>query len=376
MKKRILSLVQICVLLFALTACTPEKKVEEAINSIGTVNLGSLEILEYAESLYNALEVPQKTKVTNKNTLDRARSEYNRQDAVVTEAEKAVAAIGEVTLSSEEVIEKAREAFEAAIEYDVIGRLNAAQKTLEAAEEKFVKLQNETEELLNNAQKLYDSGKYLDAENLIAGVIDEYRTLGIAEEYGTLAVDALCTYSQKSYNNGQYMNAMESLMKATDYQDCCEANVYGRIAKQINDYSIGMNKFRPENEEVIDRTQNPGRNTLKVTVGDYDTLIKLELLDNPNKYIKVFVEANETALIYMLNGEYRVKYTCGPLWIDEKNMFGDFATFYELPETLTMAGYTVTEKKITTRAWGSYTKTLKEGYGNDFGLQNIDPAAF
>lgn len=376
MKRRILVILQICLLLLMLTACQPEKDAIQAINSIGTVSLGSLEIIEYAESLYNALPVQERVKVTNKNTLDRARAEYNRQDAVVTEADRMVSAIGEVTLNSGKAIEAAREAFDAAVEYDVVGRLTAAEKTLKNAETKYSTLQQETKDLLVNAQELYDKGKYLDAEKMIAKVIDEYRELGIAEEYGTLAVKALCQYSQKEYNNRNYMHAMESVIKAMDYQDCCESSTYSLIAKQISNYATGMNKFKPKHEEVIDRTQAAGRNTLKVTAGDYDTLVKVEMLDNPNKYIKVFVEANKSAIIYMQNGDYRVKYTCGPLWIDEYNMFGDFASFVELPETMTMAGFTITKNKITTQRWGSYTATLSEGYSNNFGYQNIDPAAF
>ena len=376
MKRQILIIAQICMLLLTLTACQPQKKAVDAINSIGTVSLSSLEIIEYAESLYNALDVPNRVKVSNKNTLDRARAEYNRQDAIVKEAEQLIADIGEVTLSSGSVIEKAREAFNAAIEYDVVGRLTTAEKTLKNAEEKLVQLEKETETLLEDAQELFDKGKYLEAEKMIADVIDEYKTLGIAEEYGTLAVKALCQYSQKAYNSNNYANAMDSIMRATDYEDCCEPSTYSQISKQLSNYANGMNKFKPKNEEVIDRTQPAGRNRLKVTAGNYDTLVKVELLDNPNKYIKVFVEANETATIYMQNGEYRIKYTCGPLWIDEYTMFGDFASFLEFPETMTMAGYTVTENLITTQRWNVYTATLVDGYGHDFGNQNFDPDMF
>lgn len=376
MKRKILVILQICVLLLTLTACQPEKKAVEAINAIGNVTLGSLEIIEYAESLYNALDVPDRVKVTNKNTLDRARTEYNRQDAVVKEAEQLVSAIGEVTLTSGKTIEKAREAFDAAIEYDVVGRLTGAEKTLKTAEEKFAALQQETEELLTKAEELCSKGKYREAEQLIADVIDEYRELEIAEPYGTLAVEALCEYSQKEYNSNNFANAMDAIMKAMDYEDCCEPSTYARISKQISNYANGMNKFKPDHEEVIDRTYNPGRNRLHVTAGNYDTLVKVELLDNPNKYIKVFVEANKTATIYMQNGEYRVKYTCGPLWIDEYNMFGDFASFIEFPETITMAGFTVTENKVTTQRWNVYKATLTTGYEKDFGYQNFDPEMF
>ena len=376
MKKKFLIILQICILLLTLTGCQPEKKVVEAINGIGTVSLGSLEMIEYAEALYNALDIADKVKVTNKNTLDRARKEYNRQDAIVADAIAQVDNIGEVTLSSAKTVKEAREAFDAAIEYDVVGRLTASEKTLKTAEEKLATLEKAAEDLLANAQELCEKGKHLEAEQMIANDIDAFRELGIAEPYGTLAVKILCQYSQNEYNNGRYMNAMDALMDAMDYQDCCEPSTYTMISKQISNYATGMNKFRPKNETVIDRTQPAGRNTVKVRAGNYDTVVKLELLDNPTKYITVFVEANKTALIYMQNGDYRFKYTCGPLWIDEYNLFGNFSTFVELPETITMAGFTVTENKVTTQRWGSYTVTLAEGYGNNYPYQNIDPNMF
>lgn len=376
MKKKLFIILQIFILLLTLTGCQPEKKVVDAINGIGNVSLGSLEMIEYAEALYNALNIEDKVKVTNKNTLDRARAEYNRQEAIVTDAIEQISNIGEVTIGSEKIIKAARESFDAAIDYDVVGKLTASEKTLKAAEEKLITLKKEAEDLLADAQELCDKGKYQEAEQLIAGSIDMFRELGTAEPYGTLAVKALCQYSQNEYNNGRYMNAMNAVMNAMVYEDCCEPSTYTLISKQISNYANGMHKFKPKNEEVLDRTQPAGANTLKVYAGDYDTVVKLELLDNPTKYIKVFVEAKKSATIYMHNGEYRIKYTCGPLWIDETNMFGDFSTFVELPETVTMAGFTVTKNKVTTQRRGAATATLADGYGNNYPYQNMDPNMF
>ena len=114
MEKRIIAAILACLMIWSLTGCqlgsNPLKDAETAINAIGTVNLGSLEIIEYAESLVNAINVPERVKITNKNTLDRARTEYNRLEGLAKEAEAAAAAIGTVTLNSGEAIEKAKAA--------------------------------------------------------------------------------------------------------------------------------------------------------------------------------------------------------------------------------------------------------------------------
>ena len=369
-----------CLLLLTLAGCQPKKSAVdsavEAINSIGTVNLGSQEIIEYSESMYNALSVPDRVKVSNKNTLDRARAEYNRLEGMLKEAESAIDAIGTVTLTSGDDIEAAREAYDLIAPYDVSGRLTTVEKVLTSAEAKLAKLETEAKDMLTKAQELFDSGRYSEVEPLIGPEIETLDAYGIAGDYGTLAVKALCAYSQEQYNNQNYMDAVNLLMKAMEYEQYCDSATYSRISKQLSDYSVGMSKFTPKNGDIIARTQKPGRNNIKVNAGPADTLVKVERLDDPEKYVLVYVKANKSVTVYMLNGDYRVKYTTGPLWIDETHMFGDFATFVEMDGVAHMAGFSVTKNKVTTQRWGSYVANLTAGYGKDFGYQNITPDAF
>ena len=380
MKKRGLSVLFCCLLLLSLAACQPKKsavdEAVEAINAIGTVNLGSLEIIEYSEAMYNALSVPERVKVTNKNTLDRARAEYNRLEGMLKDAESAIDAIGTVTLVSGDDIEEAREAYDMIAPYDVSGRLTTSEKILTSAEAKLKKQETEAEELLVKTQELFDSGRYSEVEPLIAPEIEMLDAYGIAGDYGTLAVKALCAYSQEQYNSQNYMDAVNLLMKAMDYEAYCDSTTYARISKQISDYSVGMSKFTPKNGDIIARTQKPGRNNIKINAGSSDTLVKVERLDDPEKYVLVYVKANKSVTVYLLNGDYRVKYTTGPLWIDEANMFGDFATFVEMEGVAHMAGFSVTKNKVTTQKWGAYVADLTLGYGKEFGYQNITPDAF
>ena len=380
MEKRIIAAILACLMIWSLTGCqlgsNPLKDAETAINAIGTVNLGSLEIIEYAESLVNAINVPERVKITNKNTLDRARTEYNRLDGLAKEAEAAAAAIGTVTLNSGEAIEKAKAAYALIADYDVIGRLDTTKAILDTAESKLASLEKEAEDLLAKAQGLYDSKRYSEVAPLIAPVIEEYDALGIATEYGTLAVKALCAYSQEEYNRQNYMNAVNLLMEATSYEYYCESGVYAQISKLISDYSVGMNKSVPKHGKILYRTQDAGANYIKVFAGPANTVVKVERLDDPSKYVLVFLEANKSEIIYLLNGNYKLKYTTGPLWIDEQHLFGDFATFVEMDGVAEMAGYSIREGKTSKSYRGSYKAELTQGYGKDFGYQNITPDAF
>lgn len=376
MKKKITALLLLCALLMTLTGCAPEKKVEETINAIGKVHLGSQEMIEYAESLYFQLDVSKKVKVTNKSTLDRARSEFDRQVALADTAQEAIDAIGKVTLGSGAAVEEAREAYEMAKEYDTIGRLTGAEKTLLAAETKLAQLMEEAAQVLEKAQDLYDKKKYAEAVSLLKADFDVYVEQGMGYDYGTLLVQCLCGQSQLEFNNNHGLKAVQLLMDAANYEDYCDTTAYRSVEKQLSSYANDLNKKTPKNEEVIKRTQGAGANYVKVKAGSYDTVVKLEMIDDPTKYVLAYVKANKEAIIYILNGEYKLKYTCGPIWFGEEDLFGDHATFYETGDILTMAGYTQKVGKGYIQERSAYGGELTEGYGSDFGYQNITPDSF
>ena len=84
----------------------------EKINAIGTVTPDSGDAIAAARSAYDALTDAQKEQVTNADTLTAAEARYT--DVVAIDgAEKAIDAIGEVTLTSGDVIAAARAAYDA-----------------------------------------------------------------------------------------------------------------------------------------------------------------------------------------------------------------------------------------------------------------------
>lgn len=84
----------------------------EKINAIGTVTPDSGDAIAAARSAYDALTDAQKEQVTNADTLTAAEARYT--DVVAIDgAEKAIDAIGEVTLTSGDAIAAARAAYDA-----------------------------------------------------------------------------------------------------------------------------------------------------------------------------------------------------------------------------------------------------------------------
>jgi hypothetical protein len=98
-----------CALAMVLTvsACTDKavRTVERAIDRIGTVTLGSLKDIENAESDFTALTDSQRREVSNRDVLIAARDSLN--DLLVERVDKAITMIGTVSLGSESDIAEA-----------------------------------------------------------------------------------------------------------------------------------------------------------------------------------------------------------------------------------------------------------------------------
>ena len=104
----------IAVLAFLLLRSAPEEQVIKAIDAIGTVSMSSGEAIEKAEEKYAKLDLEAQLRVSNKRTLDQARKEFDRQKGLIDDAIEAVDAIGQVTLDSEADIADARSAYDQA----------------------------------------------------------------------------------------------------------------------------------------------------------------------------------------------------------------------------------------------------------------------
>lgn len=117
--------------------------VDQLIENIGTVTLGSKNVIEAARDAYNALDAGQKAYVTKLSILKSAESTY-AELAAAAHVDELIENIGTVTLDSKEAIEAARKSYDS---------LTAGQKSyviklsiLTAAEERFAKLMQDKEE--------------------------------------------------------------------------------------------------------------------------------------------------------------------------------------------------------------------------------------
>lgn len=138
MKKRIVLVLLLCSM-FLLTFYIEVIKAEFAIWQIGSVSMDSLEKIENAERLYDALTENRRDKVDNNYQLYSARVEYDRMVIRIQEGINVIASIGEVTKDSADAIALARQIYNE-LETAGLARYVTNDYVLTAAEDEYARL--------------------------------------------------------------------------------------------------------------------------------------------------------------------------------------------------------------------------------------------
>lgn len=367
------------ILAFALLYQSPAEKTMEAIDAIGEVTMDSEEAIKLAEEKYAALDAKGREKVTNKDILDAARKEFNRQKQLIDDAIEAIDAIGQVTLDSGDVISDARIAYEKAKDLDTRNLLEASKKTLEAAETEYNRQINDQENILNMGLKEIDgavsmilSGDPTQAHTNLQYYLSKLTDPDKLKSFDSAIVDAFRAEAENQHNNGNNWMALQLLDHTEPYQSYCDSSTLANAQGLADQITTTLNKNRPKNGAVLARTCGAGRNSFKITAGEYDSLVKVEMVGDPDKYGLFYIRGNESATFYFNSGTYRVKYTVGPIWYGENDLFGPDATYVLLDETISPNSYTSGNYIY----WSKFTWTITVGYGSDWGYQNIEPSQF
>lgn len=352
------------------------KDVVAEIDAIGTVTVNSHDALVQIQLHYDELSDTEKRKVTNYNELTSAFAEYERQIAAINNAKAAVNAIGTIDTDSEPDLINARQKYEEAVPYDLNGELIDSLTTLENAETAYQQLLIDLKEAafasVEDVVALLLSSKFDEAEDTFHSHLENLLDTADQKKYADNIVEQLCCDAEEQFNAGAHLRAFRALENVDLFQDYCDQSLVSRANNLLNSFSNTLNQNTPKNGTILDRTYDPGRNTMDITAGAYDTVVKLELAEDTSKYVIVYVKANQTTRLNILNGVYNVKYTCGPVWFGNKDLFGPDATFILMTEAVNANGYTSGYRIY----WNSFTWTIREGYGTSYGKQNMKPSAF
>lgn len=182
----------------------------EKINAIGTVTPDSGDAIAAARSAYDALTDAQKEQVTNADVLTAAEARYT--DVVAIDgAEKAIDAIGEVTLTSGDAIAAARAAYDALTDSQKAEVSNY--DTLLAAEARFAELKDAAARAAYAENAYQTTGDLLETLGTpnVGSVGGEWMVIGLAR-------------SGRTVPDGYYENVVKYVQENCDADERLDEN--------------------------------------------------------------------------------------------------------------------------------------------------------
>lgn len=365
MKRKLLALILALSMLLTLSGCDAVSKTEDAIAQIGTVTMESLSAIQSAELLYEALTTTEKVKVENADVLKAARAEYDRLAAAVQAAVDAINDIGFVDLESGDAIDLARQAYDALEADGLTGYAATVLPVLETAEADYARLY--TAAKYEEALALYERGDYEHAESTLALVIARFPDQEQIPACKELAANAAALLAKAEYIAGQLESAVTILRR-------CEAD-YGVTEESTKTWDLVLAQLayiRPTNGRVFTNSVGSAYGQFTVNASEQDACVKLESVSDPSKYVLFFVRANESASVYIPDGEYIAKYTTGEFWYGQDVMFGADAAYTKADDVFTFT----TSRDGNYVRYATVTITLYSVVGGNLGTDTISAGDF
>ena len=370
----------VAVLMISLFSGPSVADVEAEIDTIGTVNINSTEHIQEILEMCKSLSVEEQEKIRNIDVLMAASEELARQAEVMADASDAICALGEITLDSKAAVASAREKYDQAKVYDLNHIMAEHEAMLEAAEAELEALIKEQEQSLEyalsdvgNVTSHFFTGDYSWGESSFQAQIEKLNKKNDRQQYADAVMEQICAWAQTSYEKGSYVAAVTVLQNSAAVLQACGADAVATAENLEASFIQKLNSKAPKNGEVLEKTFGKGTNSLTLTAGPADTCVKIQSVNDHEKYAIMYIKANEKATLYNIKSdEYKVMYTTGPVWFGEEELFGAAATFILYPDTINPQA-TPTGNG---RQWMTYTGTLTVGYGDEYGIQNMNPSDF
>lgn len=301
-------------------------KVEEAIAQIGAVSLQSEKQISSAEAVYDALPEKDRKKVGNYNSLHEARQAYEEikreHEELQDLLKRTKIAIDKipfpVDLNEMAQVENARKLLDEAFKRGLGKELTEYKKTLENME--ILYEYDYAQSLIENATNLYSQAQYHDAIKRCDEIINKYDS---HDYYAQMcAADCYAALANEEIKDNNLENAMELLNTAD------KKYLHSEQWNAVNDtLKKKLSSLRPSNGKKLKSTLKWGYCEFTVRAGEEDACVKLEAIDDPGKYVLMYVHAHDSATVQAGDGKYIVKYTTGEHWFGEQEMFGKNASF-------------------------------------------------
>lgn len=320
------------VLVIVLVCCyllSPVTKTEKAIAAIGTVTLESEDLIEAAEALYDGLKESQQEKVENAVILTEARTEFDTLKKALDDAIEAIDAIGTVTMESGDQIKAARAAYDKLKTMGLTSRAEHRLPILTQAEEDYEALYVQI--LYASAQEQQAAGSHQEALDAYRAIWETYPDAECVPDCKTRAMDCTAALALSEIKAGNLETAMKLL---TDVETLCDHTEGYTKANAALEQKL--KQLRPTNGRTFKNTLDWGWGEFTVTAdSDRDAYVKLVSIVDPSKYVTFYVHAGQSATVKVKDGSYIVKYTTGENWFGPEAMFGENAAFTKADDTFT-----------------------------------------
>lgn len=323
-----------------------------SIEAIGKVTPDSGDAIAAARKAYDALEADNLTDYASEQypTLQKAEMEYEEMTTMLLYARACVDAIGNVSLDSKEAIEKAEAAVESLKAQNLHGFFADGIAKLDQIKNTFGEM--EVAYLYESAVDSFIDGYYYTGQSYVDDLAEFYPNHSKTAIITGEVFNILLQHAETGLSSKQYKKADDALSfseenyKAASFASSKYAELQAALDKELE-------KIRPTTGKIFHNSVGGGYGKLKMTGGIYyDSLVRLESVTNPDKYILFYVRTGETTTISVADGEYYIKYISGYTWYGEADKFGypdakedkfdDTAVF-----TTTYSGSYVNYKEVT-----------------------------
>ena len=345
-------------------------RANKAITAIGEVTYTSGDAIKAAQEAYDALKADNLTSYcSHYEVLVSAQNQYNGLVKAVERAESAIAEIGQVTLSSKSAIDAARKAYDALIPKGLTDYVQISYEVLVAAEEEYLKLY--TTDLYQTAMQQYEEKRYSDAEKKFADLLKNYPKSEYRDDAIQMAIACKLAMVKQYRDANDLENAWYMIQScASTYQSSKNNSDYIAMLSRIE---ADLEAARPKNGKVLtNKGVTGGYSQFIVEAGSTDALVKLESVDNPEKYVLFYVRAGESAKVSVKEGRYIAKYVVGPIWFNSTDMFGRDSQYEKADKIIEFD----VEYKGSYVYYSETTMTLYSVQGGNLSTSDIPASSF
>ena len=290
-------------------------KFDASVAALGEITLESEDAIRVVREAYNGLSGEVRDAVTSLDALTAAEEKltFLKKKARADEVDAAIAALGEVTLESEAEVQALRAEYDALPEE--IRELVTLSGTLDKAEGTIQTLKDKA--AAAEVKKLSDEKKYDEA----IALAEEYmKGRPVTGDRGGVVKNCLKAYAAKANalmkkdRNEEAYGLLKACLESYADADLTDVNaVWNSLKKAIAE---------PKSGQIFSKQAQGGYCTFTVEAGDYPAFIKLVNTKDAKSAISFYVRAHGKTTVHVKNGTYEVRYATGEKWFGSKELFG------------------------------------------------------